>query len=201
MSTVFPAAVLSMSCIVDLAAPQDGAVFVYEAPRQVFFERIDDIGAGGRVTHRMSVAGDPNSDPIDTRTDFSTLAGLIPVGNAMGDYSRTIEVPDGALAAVSALEPGEVVRFDVIVRARLRSGAYQSPAQITVRFEGCGVAETPAGRFDVQRFAVVSPGVAARGGAPELSEVRRVVDYAPALGWPVRHDYGEMGEAVLVRVD
>jgi len=196
---------LAVICAAEFNLPNSDNVFVFEGPGLVMFEGITHVDQGLHVDYRLGVgqdAGEPGETGQDSHTDFQTLAGIIPLGDRLSSsFFRMTELPEDALNQLRALSPGQSVVFEAQLRAQFDSRPYQSLTEVSVLFEGCDSVETPAGQFDVQRYLVDYPTIANIGGQLVQSSARRVVDYAPALGWPVRHDYGEAGEALLIRID
>lgn len=200
VSIVLALAALSTTCQADLNPPEQGAVFVYDAPGLHIHESLTLVAPDGRVDYRLGIAPGPDAAARDSLTDYATLAGIVPIGDRQGDGFRTLDLPPGAFDEIAALPENDQVTFDVRLTARLDGETLQARDRVIVRLEGCGVVETPAGRFDVQRFRVTFPTVTRSGSRFERGEAERIVDYSPTLGWPVYHDYGDAGAAELVRV-
>lgn len=189
------------ACSADFGAPEAGTVFVFQGPGLGIFETVQLNGEPGRVDYRLSVSQSVDGPSQDSQTTFATLAGIVPMGDSLGDSYRFIDLPSDAFDRLQVLREGEALTLDGVLSARLGGQAYRGSARISVTLVGCEPVDTPAGRFETQRFAVAYPSVARTGGRFQTHRNERIVNYAGRLGWPVRHDYGEAGEAVLVRVE
>ncbi len=195
-------AALGASCQAEFNPPQAGAVFVYQSLDFAAFETVGSAARDGQVNFQLAIAPGTDQPPVDARTEYSTLAGVIPTGNRFMDQSRNLRLPDDAFSQMAQLSEGDSLAFEGRLIARLQGQTYRGQAQVSVRLQGCGPVTTPAGRYDTHRYAVSYPSVGLDPrGQFRVEQVERIVYYAPELGWPVRHDFGSDGSAELIRME